>query len=174
LLAIPTTAIASKLAPTPPSQLVKNERPHGKDLRVGRYSEPAHVYVVTSVTYRRVHLFADWHIGRLLVHELKSASDLGIVQSLAWVIMPDHFHWLLSLGSGSLAGLMRRVKSRSAVAINRHLQTKQQVWQRGYHDHAVRRDEDLVRLARYIVANPLRTRIVAHIGDYPLWDSIWL
>jgi putative transposase len=38
----------------------------------------------------------------------------------------------------------------------------------------VRRDEDLVRLARYIVANPLRTRIVAHIGDYPLWDSIWL
>ena len=28
--------------------------------------------------------------------------------------------------------------------------------------------------ARYIVANPLRAGLVKQIGDYPLWDAIWL
>jgi REP element-mobilizing transposase RayT len=48
------------------------------------------------------------------------------------------------------------------------------LWQPGYHDHALRREEDLVATARYLVANPLRAGLVQHIGDYPLWDAVWL
>jgi hypothetical protein len=33
---------------------------------------------------------------------------------------------------------------------------------------------DLQSVARYIVANPLRAGLVKHLGDYPLWDAIWL
>ena len=29
-------------------------------------------------------------------------------------------------------------------------------------------------MARYIIANPLRAGLVEHIGQYPLWDAIWL
>jgi hypothetical protein len=47
------------------------------------------------------------------------------------------------------------------------------VWQPGYHDHALRREEDLVTVSRYLVANPLRAGLVAYIGNYPLWDAIW-
>jgi len=28
--------------------------------------------------------------------------------------------------------------------------------------------------ARYIVANPLRAGLVERLGDYPLWDAVWL
>ena len=35
-------------------------------------------------------------------------------------------------------------------------------------------DEDMRAMARYIVANPLRASLVEHIGDYPLWDAVWL
>jgi hypothetical protein len=38
----------------------------------------------------------------------------------------------------------------------------------------LRKDEDLQTVARYIVANPLRAGLVEKIGDYPLWDAIWL
>ncbi|MGH8412134.1 MAG: REP-associated tyrosine transposase, partial [Pseudomonas sp.] len=38
----------------------------------------------------------------------------------------------------------------------------------------IRRDEDLPAVARYIVANPLRAGLVEKIGDYPLWDAVWL
>ena len=43
-----------------------------------------------------------------------------------------------------------------------------------HHDRALRRDEDLLAVARYIVANPLRAGLVRRVGDYPLWDAVWL
>jgi len=50
----------------------------------------------------------------------------------------------------------------------------QPVWQRGFHDHAVRREEDLQALARYVVANPVRAGLVQRTGLYPHWDAIWV
>jgi REP element-mobilizing transposase RayT len=88
--------------------------------------------------------------------------------------MPDHLHWLIILGEAPLHRLMQRVKSRSAIAINRHFQRHEQVWQKGYYDRGLRKEEDLKSLARYVVANPLRAGLVDNIGDYPLWDAIWL
>jgi hypothetical protein len=38
----------------------------------------------------------------------------------------------------------------------------------------VRRQQDMRALARYVIANPLRAGLVESIGDYPLWDAIWL
>jgi len=32
----------------------------------------------------------------------------------------------------------------------------------------------LRRVARYVVANPMRAGLVKQIGDYPLWDAIWV
>ena len=88
--------------------------------------------------------------------------------------MPDHFHWLIGLHSATLSSLMQRVKSRSAIAINKHLLSEGQVWQKGFHDHALRRDEDSLNTARYVIANPLRAGLAKHLADYPLWDSAWL
>ncbi len=48
------------------------------------------------------------------------------------------------------------------------------LWQKGFHDRALRREEDLVTVARYVVANPLRAGLVEKLGDYPLWDAIWV
>ncbi len=30
------------------------------------------------------------------------------------------------------------------------------------------------KMARYIVANPLRATWVERMGDCPLWDAVWL
>ncbi len=88
--------------------------------------------------------------------------------------MPDHLHWIAHLQASSLEQLMQRVKSRSAKSVNSYLGTTGQVWQKGYHDRAIRSDEDIQQLARYVVANPLRAGLVRRVGDYPLWDAIWL
>ena len=40
--------------------------------------------------------------------------------------------------------------------------------------HAVRREEDIRALARYIVAKPLRAGLVEWTGDYRLSDAVWL
>jgi REP element-mobilizing transposase RayT len=89
--------------------------------------------------------------------------------------MPDHVHWLMQLsGKKSLSvcvGIMKSYTARRIIA--KDLQAGP-IWQRGYMDRAIRREQDLVRVARYIVANPLRTGIVEDVGQYPLWDSVWM
>jgi REP element-mobilizing transposase RayT len=147
---------------------------HTSDLRKGRHSEPGHTYLVTAVTAQRSPVFASFNLARLLIAELRAAETSGYIQSLAWVVMPDHLHWLITLQSGDLSSLMRGIKGRSAIAINRALAQQGSIWQKGFHDHALRKEEDLQAIARYIVANPLRAGLVERIGDYPLWDAVWL
>jgi REP element-mobilizing transposase RayT len=108
------------------------------------------------------------------VKEFQTAQNQGLADSLAWVVMPDHFHWLIELKSGSLAALMQATKSRSAIAVNRCRGCNERLWQKGYHDRAIRYDEDLITVARYVLANPLRAGLVGRVGDYPLWDAIWV
>lgn len=145
------------------------------DLLKGRFSCPNHVYHVTTCTEARAHLFRDYSCGRLVVEEMRKLDDGESLTSLAWVIMPDHVHWLFQLGDElTLSQSMKRFKARSALTINRFLNRREPVWQRGFHDHALRREDDLRTVARYIIGNPLRAGLVQHIGDYLLWDAIWL
>ncbi|MFZ3154757.1 REP-associated tyrosine transposase [Pseudomonas sp.] len=149
-------------------------KPHGSNLRRGRYSEPERIYLLTTTLLQRRPLFNDFAVARLLVAELRAAHEQHRVTSLAWVVMPDHLHWLVQLQAGSLDALMRRIKSNSARQINQYLGTQGPIWQPGYYDRALRQDEDLQSAARYIVTNPLRAGLGKRIGDYPLWDALWL
>lgn len=148
---------------------------HGGDLRKGRYSETGRIYLVTAVAEARRALFADIALGREVVCSMRHHDLAGDSETLAFVVMPDHFHWLFGLGEDiSLDRLVKSVKSFSARRINRHLGGRGRVWQSGFHDHALRRDEDVVHVARYVVANPLRAGLAERLGDYPLWDAAFL
>ncbi|MHC8356907.1 REP-associated tyrosine transposase [Pseudomonas sp. LB3P81] len=148
--------------------------PKAHCLRIGRRSEPGRVYLLTAVTHQRQLIFKDWRMGRLLVNEFRRAQETGTVTSLSWVVMPDHFHWLVELHNKDLPKLMQVTKSRCARLINNERGFSAPVWQKGYFDRALRREDDLKAMARYIVANPLRAGLVEHIGEYPLWDAIWI
>ena len=144
-------------------------------LREGRVSLPGQIYSLTTVTHERAPLFSDFAQARLTIGELRRLNDTALVTSLAWVVMPNHLHWLVALGhSHSVDIVVKMLKGRTAAAINRASKRSGPVWQRNYYDHAVRKEEDLPGLARYIVANPLRAGLVKKLGDYPHWDAVWL
>ncbi|MFJ4197560.1 REP-associated tyrosine transposase [Pseudomonas sp. NPDC089534] len=143
-------------------------------LRTGRYAEPNRIYLLTANTLDREPVFADFALGRLVVQQFRRAQKIGAASSLAWVVMPDHFHWLVELENCSLRRLMRETKSLATREVNLSSGRNGSLWQQGYHDRALRREEDLVKVARYVVANPLRARLVEKLGDYPLWDAIWV
>lgn len=150
------------------------QRPHSSALRRGRFSEPGRAYLVTATCAARAPLFSDWRVGRHVVAQLRLAQESNRADSLAWVVMPDHLHWLLVLREADLSTVMRRVKSLSARIVNAYPNRSGPVWQDGYHDHAIRAEENLREVARYVIANPVRAGLVAGIGDYPLWDAVWL
>ena len=150
--------------------------PHGHALRKGRVSVAHQIYLVTCVACDRQPVFQDLQAGRHVVQSLRYASVSGRAETLAYVVMPDHLHWLLSLGDRVfLSAVVGSMKRYSACRINetRHL-AGGCIWQRGFHDHALRCDESVQNVARYIVANPLRAGLVRRLGDYALWDAVWL
>ena len=142
---------------------------HTKNLRQGRFSQPGQIYLVTAVTINRQPIFASFDAARTLIGTLHAAQASGHAQTLAFVVMPDHLHWLLSLGSGAdLTAEVQSVKSVSAHLLGG------KVWQRGFHDRAIRREEDLPAVARYVVANPVRAGLSKRAGAYSHWDAVWV
>ena len=143
-------------------------------LRKGRYSEQGRAYFITTVTAARYPFFLDLWCARSMVRVLRDLNDNGFVQSLCWVVMPDHVHWLFRLQYRNLSWIMNRMKGKSARSINRRLVRNGPVWQKAYYDRGLRDDDDIKQLARYIIANPLRKGLAKNIGDYPHWDAVWL
>jgi REP element-mobilizing transposase RayT len=120
-------------------------------------------------------LFADLYLGRIVVRALHCGSAAISATTVAYVVMPDHLHWLVQLHPGHrLSGVVRAIKGRSALEIGRARGVRGPVWEVGFHDHAVRREEDLQDLARYVVCNPIRAGLVRSIYDYSLWDAVWM
>ncbi|MEN2394858.1 REP-associated tyrosine transposase [Pseudomonas halotolerans] len=148
--------------------------PHSNQLRFGRYSQSGQIYLLTVNTRNREPLFGRFKTGRLVVDAFRKAQEEQFAHSLAWVVMPDHFHWLIELQGIGISKLMARTKSRTTVTFNRLMQREGSLWQEGFHDRAIRKEEDLQAVARYIVANPLRAGLVKKIGDYSLWDAVWV
>ena len=75
--------------------------------------------------------------------------------------MPNHVHGILFLVRAGHAPPLQTVvgsfKSAAAREVNRVRGTRgATVWQRGYHDHIVRDEEDLERIREYIATNPAR------------------
>ena len=146
-----------------------NQYAHQKNLRKGRYSSDNQIYHITTTTLNRAPIFKDFSTARLMMHILKKSDELNNTITLALVIMPDHIHWLFQLHQKqALSKLIQSIKSISARAYGKP------IWQAGYYDHAIRKDEDIVNIARYIIANPLRAGLVKRVGDYPHWHAIWL
>jgi len=146
---------------------------HGS-LRKGRHSQPGGIYLVTFTTTARRPLFADFDLACAASRTFKTSAAAEAAALLCWVLMPDHFHGLLRLdGARGLSQAVQRLKSRSSFACA-SAGTTPPVWARAFHDHALRRDEDVLRTARYIIANPIRAGIVERVRAYPFWNAIWL
>ncbi len=134
----------------------------------GRHSQVGRVYHVVFSTKDCAPVFADFTKARIIINCLGTSALQSISETLAFVVMPDHIHWLFVLRFGSKSHCVQRVKAQCSR------DSGELVWGDGFCDHAVSVDEDLKATARYIVANPLRAGLVGDIGDYPHWDVAWL
>lgn len=82
-----------------------------------------------------------------------------------YVVMPNHLHLILYFDSGhgtgdpspTLGGVMGWFKYQVTKTINRARNTPgERVFQRSFHDHVIRNEEDYLRIWQYIDASPLK------------------
>ena len=148
---------------------MKSSKPNAKNLRKGRFSEANRIYMITTVCSERIPYFEDFKTARILIHTMMGHEKYHFAETLSFIIMPDHLHWLMQLGDAK--DLSETVGSLKAITSKK---IGKSIFQNGFYDHAVRKEEDIKELARYIVANPLRAGLVEDINDYPHWDAVWM
>ena len=83
-----------------------------------------------------------------------------------FVIMPDHIHGILwfkgdTKSRPTLGKVVGAFKSLVTVAWrnyhnNKGIQCTSHLWQRDYHEHVIRNEEDLLLIREYILNNPLK------------------
>lgn len=149
--------------------------PRSQALRRGRWSESGRIYLLTTTTVNRESRFAQTEAAYAVVRAFYNAPFWEDSELLAWVLMPDHWHGLVRIGDRQdLAKTMGRFKAITSLRCNQLQNRTGVLWQPGYHDHALRQDEDVVSAARYVVMNPVRAGLATGVGDYPFWDAVWL
>ena len=84
--------------------------------------------------------------------------------------MPDHVHIVAELKQNyKLDQLMHSWKRYSAREINALQGWEGTLWQEGYHDHGIRKEESLREIILYCYHNPVRKGLVHKPSDYSFW-----
>jgi len=132
--------------------------------RLARLDAPGvlHHIMIRGIERRKIFLnqndYEDF-IDRLamLLPEMKTSC-------YAWVLMPNHAHFLFCTGTVPLARLMRRLLTGYAVSFNRRHKRHGHLFQNRYKSIICQEDAYLRELVRYIHLNPVRAGIVSVVG----------
>jgi REP element-mobilizing transposase RayT len=109
-------------------------------------------------------------VDLVMTHIVRAAGDDHFAIA-AYCFMPDHLHVLIEAQSESSD--CRRFISRAKQLSGFHHRKafRHGLWQRYSFEHVLRDDEDMPRIARYILENPVRGGLVSRVHDYPFVGS---
>jgi len=139
-----------------------------RSLRLERldYSE-SHVYHITWRVHGKSRSPLSKYLRAEIVRTLNDRASALEIRVLTYCVMPDHVHVLvIPDGSASVIKYVQQVKGLTTRA-NWAKGGKGKLWQRGFYDHVLRRDEDVLTTSRYIVGNPVRSGLVSDPSEYP-------
>jgi len=144
-----------------------------KTIRLNRdvYQKEEQPFFITICTWNKMTLsnkFREMIFQSAIKGDLKNKSDL-----MAVCVMPDHVHLLTAPVKENLVDLIGRWKSYSTHLIQAQ-ERIEKLWQRSFYDHGLRKDEDLIRVAEYIVSNPVRKGLVESWKGYPFVWHRWM
>jgi putative transposase len=124
--------------------------------------------MVTSATWERRPLFRSERMARLFLETLYSYRKQARFRLHEFVLMPDHFHLLVSLPSGiTLEKAIQLVKGGFSYRARKDLGFASEIWQRGFADRYVTDPRNYEVCCHYVRSNPVRARRVEREEEYP-------
>ena len=163
---------------------MENELPVRKPLRMSHYDyNTPGAYFLTFCTHNRkcllsrivgaIHESPEPQLtvcGKIVDTIIRNIPSHLHITIDRYVIMPNHEHLIAVIteedvlreiresplqSRSIMSKLVGYIKMNASKAIREHYGDIS-VWQRGYHDHVIRNQEDYTALAEYIQTNPLR------------------
>ena len=143
-----------------------NELPKRKQIRIENYdySTPGAYFITVCTANREKNFWSDRRgelcspanvplsdIGMLVDNEIKKLNSVyDAVRVDKYCIMPDHIHFIISIHTDTISRVMKQFKGSITKQIGRS------IWQKSFHDHGIRNQQDYDEIWEYIENNPLK------------------
>jgi putative transposase len=124
------------------------------------------VYFITASTFQRRPLFRKEPMAQLFVEVLFHYRDKKNYLLHEFVLMPDHFHLLLS-PTLSLERSLQLIKGGFSYRAKMEVEHSGEIWQPSYYERRVRETEGCSNFKYYIRRNPVERGLAETPEDYP-------
>ena len=126
-------------------------------------------YLVTAVTAERRSLFQVTATAELFERTLLDYRSQGKFLLHAFVIMPEHFHALITPAPAvSLEKAMQFIKG----GFSFRFRSKLDVWMRSFNETQIMTQEKFVHCVSYIEDNPVRRGLALTPGAFPFTSAV--
>lgn len=157
-------------------------------LRGRSYFNDENCFFVTTTVINHLNVFSSPNACEILIKNIKYYQEKYHFQILAYVIMPSHFHWIITTDNefGTISDIMRDLKKYSAWDIMDFIQKsdenkfmkyfegagekykgqKRKFWQERFDDVILKSRKFFLQKLNYIHNNPVKAGIVDNPEDY--------
>ena len=123
-------------------------------------------YFVTANTFQKHSLLQSERMAGLFLDVLYCYRAQQKYLLHEFVIMPDHFHLLIT-PTLTLERAMQLIKGGFSFRAKRELGFGGEIWETSFYDHRVRDWEEYCAFRRYIHLNPVKRGLAATSEQYP-------
>jgi putative transposase len=128
-------------------------------------------YFITASTFQRRNILQSDRMAGLFVDVLFHYRAQGKYLLYEFVVMPDHFHLLITPRE-SLERAMQLIKGGFSFRAKRELGFMHEIWQPSFYDRRVRDAEEYFAFRQYIRQNAPKRRLAVQAEDYR-YSSAW-
>ncbi|MBZ5631179.1 MAG: transposase [Acidobacteriia bacterium] len=123
-------------------------------------------YFVTASSYQKQSLLQSDRMAELFIKVLYHYREQKKYMLHEFVVMPNHFHLLITPGE-TLERSLQLVKGGFSFRAKKELGVGGEIWQTSFYDRRVRDMGEFEKMRIYIRENPVRAGLVQVAEDYP-------
>lgn len=125
-------------------------------------------FFVTTKTTVGLRLSQSERNAMLLIDVLRSYVAAHKFRLHDFVVMPDHLHLLMTLGSDmSIEKAMQFIKGGFSYRLKKEFGYSSEIWQQGFSEVRIEDRESLLRHQKYIARNPVKAGLVDSPEEFP-------
>ena len=123
-------------------------------------------YFITASTFQKQQLLQSERMARLFLDVLLNYRSQEKYLLHEFVLMPDHFHLLIT-PLLTLERALQLIKGGFSFRAKKELGFQGEIWEKSFYDRRVRDWEEYCSFRQYIHRNPVQRRMASIPEDYP-------
>lgn len=140
----------------------------GRAVRLDPDLYAADVPIHLTICAETGHPFVNDEVARMVCQSVETSAAMLSQRLLAYCLMPDHLHIVLSPADSQtqVSEFLGKFKS---FTTNRYGKTTGglRLWQYSARDRVIRKGENLATVVEYVANNPVRRGLVRYWSDWP-------